>query len=79
MSESTNENKFVYGVLDKFELKNSATDVAVVGRVKGTLKRGDKIFITNYGDDDDEFELNEITLGDLAKKWEKEREARKDE
>ena len=32
-----------------------------------------------YGDDDDEFELNEITLGDLAKKWEKEREARKEE
>ena len=29
--------------------------------------------------DDDEFELNEITLGDLAKKWEKEREARKEE
>ncbi len=32
-----------------------------------------------YGDDDDEFELHEITLGDLAKKWEKEREARKEE
>lgn len=30
-------------------------------------------FVYDDGDDD-EYELNEITLGDLAKKWEKERQ-----
>ncbi|MBR5066893.1 MAG: hypothetical protein IKX08_04510, partial [Lachnospiraceae bacterium] len=68
MSETTNENKFVYGVLDKFELKNSATDVAVVGRVKGTLKRGDKIFITNYGDDDDELVVSSVVALEIEGK-----------
>ena len=68
MSNTTNENKFVYGVLDKFELKNSATDVAVVGRVKGTLKRGDKIFITNYGDDDDELVVSSVVALEIEGK-----------
>ena len=40
MSESTNENKFVYGVLDTFELR-ATNDIAVVGRLKGTLKKND--------------------------------------
>ena len=31
MSESLNENKFVYGVLDTFELM-ATRDIAVVGR-----------------------------------------------
>ena len=62
--------------------------VSIISALKISKKEKDKISFEDaindyiereYGDDDDEFELNEITLGDLAKKWEKEREARKEE
>ena len=67
MSESTNENKFVYGVLDTFELR-ATNDIAVVGRLKGTLKKNDKIFITNYGDDDDELVVSSVVALEVDKK-----------
>ena len=65
---STNENKFVYGVLDALELQGPTTDIAVVGRVKGTIKKNDKIFITNYGDDDDELVVSSIVALEVDKK-----------
>lgn len=59
MSENNNEQKFIYGVLDTFELKDTS-DIAVIGRVKGTIKRGDTILIRNYGDDDDEIVTSSV-------------------
>ena len=67
MSESLNENKFVYGVLDTFELM-ATRDIAVVGRLKGTINKGDKIFITNYGDDDDELVVSAAVALEVEKK-----------
>lgn len=67
MSESLNENKFVYGVLDTFELM-ATRDIAVVGRLKGTINKGDKIFITNYGDDDDELVVSTAVALEVEKK-----------
>lgn len=67
MSESLNENKFVYGVLDTFELQ-ATRDIAVVGRLKGTINKGDKIFITNYGDDDDELVVSAVVALEVEKK-----------
>ena len=66
MSENQT-SKFVCGVLDTFELANT-DDLAVVGRVKGTLNKGDKICITNYGDDDDELVVSSIVAIEVDKK-----------
>ncbi len=67
MSETNNENKFVYGVLDTFELKGT-NDIAVVGRVRGTVSKDDKIFITNYGDDDDELVVSSVVSLEIDRK-----------
>lgn len=47
------DGEFVYGVNDIFELADSE-DIVSVGKVKGTIRPGDKIYISNPGDDDDE-------------------------
>lgn len=59
-AQASSEKKFVpptgaftafsYGVQDTFGLKDS-NDLVVIGKVKGTIKASDDIYITNVGDD----------------------------
>ena len=67
MSETNNEKKLIYGVLDTFELM-ATNDIAVVGRLKGTINKNDKICIRNYGDDDDELVVSTVLALEVDKK-----------
>jgi len=67
MSDTNNEAKFIYGVLDTFELKYT-NDIASVGRLKGTIHKNDTVYITNYGDDDDELVVSTIVAIEVEKK-----------
>ncbi len=63
MSEKETELKngeFVYGVLDTFELTNSE-DLVTIGKIKGTIRVGDKVYISNPGDDDDEVIVTKVS------------------
>ena len=53
--QSPQEESFVYGVEDVFRLKDS-NDLVVVGIVKGTVKPGMAVYVSNIGDD------NNVTL-----------------
>ena len=43
-------NDFTYSVCDSFRLKDS-DDIVVVGRVNGTIRSGDAVYVSNPGDD----------------------------
>lgn len=47
------EGEFVLGVLDAFSVPDN-DDVVVIGRVQGIIRDGDRLYISNIGDDDDE-------------------------
>ncbi len=49
--EVPTKESFVYGVEDVFRLKDS-DDIVVVGFVKGTVKPGMAVYVSNIGDDD---------------------------
>lgn len=65
MSEIT--NGFIIGVLEKYNLQDS-DDCVIVGKIQGTVRVGDKVYITNYGDDDDELVVTNVTRIDIANK-----------
>lgn len=65
MSEIT--NGFIVGVLEKYNLQDS-DDCVIVGKIQGTVHVGDKVYITNYGDDDDELVVSSVTRIDADKK-----------
>ena len=67
MSENNTNTSFVYGVLDTFQLL-ATRDIATVGRVKGTIHKGDSICIRNYGDEDDEVVISKIIAIEIEKK-----------
>ncbi len=67
MSDTINENKFVFGVLETIEIKDS-DDLGVLGRLQGTIRKDDKICITNYGDDDDELVVSSVARVEADKK-----------
>ena len=67
MSDNNNEKKFICGVLETFDLK-VGRDIAIVGRVKGTISKGDEINITNCGDDDDELVVSSVVTIEVDKK-----------
>lgn len=51
-SQAEEKPSFILGVLDVFSLKDSP-DFIVVGRVKGTVHKGDTVYLSNPGTDDD--------------------------
>ena len=59
MSDNKNENKFIYGVLETIEIQHTS-DIGVVGRLKGTINVNDQIYLTNFGDDDDELVVSTV-------------------
>lgn len=69
MSEDNNmkPNEFVAGVLDAFSLGESE-DIVVIGRVKGTIRINDRVYITNIGDDDDEVIVLNVVALEINKK-----------
>jgi len=58
---------FVYGVEDVFSLKDSE-DVLVAGIVKGTVKQGMAVYVTNIGDDENTTLLTTIVSLDMNRK-----------
>ena len=49
--QATQEESFVYGVEDVFHLKDT-DDLVVVGIVRGTVKPGMAVYVSNIGDDE---------------------------
>lgn len=62
--EEIKAGEFVMGVLDVFLIKGN-DDLVVVGKLKGALKKGDKLFISNPGDDDDELVVSSVVSLDI--------------
>ncbi|MEG0327575.1 MAG: SseB family protein [Erysipelothrix sp.] len=52
-------DNFVYGVEDTFKLRDS-NDLIVVGHVRGTVKQGMAVYVSNIGDDDGGVVLTEV-------------------
>lgn len=42
--------EFVMGVQDKFG-QEGTRDLVVVGKVAGTVRKGDAVYVSNFGDD----------------------------
>lgn len=53
------EERFVYGVEDVFKLRDS-DDLVVVGYVRGTVKPGMAVYVSNVGDDENETLLTTV-------------------
>lgn len=65
--EEIKAGEFVFGVLDVYLAKGS-DDVVVVGKLRGSLKKGDKLYISNCGDDDDEIFISSVVSMDIDAK-----------
>lgn len=59
VNEQTERTGFTLGVHQKFSLVNS-TDIVVTGRLKGKVKLGDAVYVSNIGDDDDSVLLTTV-------------------
>ncbi len=57
--QNPERRKYVLGVAQKFELEDSE-DLLVFGRVEGTVCVGDAVYISNYGEDEDELFLSVV-------------------
>ncbi|MCQ2543743.1 MAG: hypothetical protein MJ126_06235 [Lachnospiraceae bacterium] len=65
--EELKEGEFIFGVLDVYLVKGS-DDLVVVGKLKGSLKKGDRLYISNCGDDDDELFISSVVSMDIDAK-----------